>query len=255
MKIVPKEVPWSELHDWIMLVRNINNLSISSFLCSCDLDPTKVSHRHLASTDGISIVPSSKRGTPGQHFREKIIDARSLTRFFAKRSDRDGDFALCISDWRLDHASFLRKNLICDLSARTSGTKLVLNVHRDVESRLNNEALVEAVWQCHVVSANFHRAHVNCRSLSSRQAEKENAERAERLQIIEREAQRANSEAAAKATASAKAVASANAASAKVASAKVASAKVTNANTTVECRACCEFRPFLLFFRRKRNQK
>lgn len=38
-----------------------------------------------------------------------------------------------------------------------------------------------------VVSANFNRTHVNCRSLSSRQAEKESAERAEREQIIERE--------------------------------------------------------------------
>jgi hypothetical protein len=38
-----------------------------------------------------------------------------------------------------------------------------------------------------VVSANFNRTHVNCRSLSSRQAEKESAERAEREQIMERE--------------------------------------------------------------------
>jgi hypothetical protein len=191
MNLVHKDVSWIELHDWIMFIRTDHSLSISSFLHSCDMDVTRNSYRHLASSEGVSAVPSSKKGTPGHAFCQKIIDVRSSSvPFCARRSDRDGDFASSISDWRLDHTIFLRKNMVHHLSARTCSSKLVLHIHSDIESRLTQEALVDMIWQNDIISSNYDRKRVSCSYLSSSHALETEKEKEKEKEVEQRDRER-----------------------------------------------------------------
>ena len=68
---------WIHQHKWIIEIRDIHKLSISSFLESSGLDSDKNYFRQKVSKIGNETRPSTRNGTTGESFRQSISNLRS----------------------------------------------------------------------------------------------------------------------------------------------------------------------------------
>ena len=158
---------WIHLHKWIIEIRDIHKLSISSFLESSGLDSDKNYFRQKVSRIGNDTRPSTRDGTTGKSLRESISNFRSQEIFNIVRSVRDSQFDYAISDWRMDHLQFLHKNSIRNLSVtdRENTQKLILNVHELYSNVLPEPTLLDTIWNDAIISANFSREFASTRSI------------------------------------------------------------------------------------------
>lgn len=161
-----KDIEWAELHAWVLEIRYDNRLSISSFLHSVGLDPSRNYYRNLVSLMGGKYRPSTRKGTFGQLFRQELTDVK-IRGFDLQKSDRDNDFKCSIADWRQDNLEYLHQNSIRDLSVRISDsiTDLIINVHELDSNSLTREDLQQKIWQDETISANFEIENVSFRSI------------------------------------------------------------------------------------------
>ena len=110
---------WIHLHKWIIEIRDIHKLSISSFLEPSGLDSNLNYFRQKVSEIGNETRPSTRKGTTGESLRQNISNLRSREILNIVRSVRDSHFDSAIADWRMDHLQYLHKNSIRNLSVRT----------------------------------------------------------------------------------------------------------------------------------------
>ena len=159
---------WIEFHKWIIEIRDIHKLSISSFLESSGLDSSNTYFRQKASQIGNETRPSTRNGTTGKLFRQSISNLKSKGRFHIVRSNRDSDFEFAISDWRMDNLHYLHDNSIRDLSVYPDGKNpgnLILNVHELYSNVLPAKTLLDTIWKNTTISANFRRESASTNSI------------------------------------------------------------------------------------------
>ena len=103
------DMDWIVLHEWIRSFRKSKNISVTTFLSMCGLDPYRRYYKKLCSLEmGICYRPSLREGTPGRKFRDA---ATGLMRDSARQSFRNlpliESISNAVADWRIDNSEAL----------------------------------------------------------------------------------------------------------------------------------------------------
>eukprot|EP01039_Chlorochromonas_danica_P012564 gene12564-14404_t len=109
--------------------REKNNLTITDFLVSCGLDPTRSYFKQLCCKTAKRLHPSKRRNSPGREFRDAVA------KYFAEQvtpTSSNQSLEITISEWCLDNRPQLQESRISDIRlVAPDSADLVVYAYKD----------------------------------------------------------------------------------------------------------------------------